>query len=136
MKKILTLFISLVALIAPAGPTNLLSLTYVNGTNYGNVTWVSNVYVPKERFIMQSLGITNGGYSGSYTTNGITNAITVYLQVSVDGSNTNWITLTSWKPSHTNAVVEAVNDEFDRIALALRAQIVTTNALGVSVFKQ
>ena len=117
-------------------PTNLVSLSYINGTNNGNVYYASNIYVPRQKYLFQSLGITNAGFSGNYTTNGITNRITVNIQLSVDASNTNWVTLYTWTPSHTNAVVETYSEEFDRIALPIRAQVITTNSIGVSVFKQ
>ncbi|MGC3961331.1 MAG: hypothetical protein QM813_26410 [Verrucomicrobiota bacterium] len=136
MKTLITSACLLISFIASAGPTNLLTLTYVNGTNTGNVTWVSNVYVPKERFMVQHTEITNTGYAGSYLTNGITNTIAIDWQVSVDGGNSNWLTLYTWKPTGTNAAVYNVNDEFDRIALAFRARVRTTNALGVAIYKQ
>lgn len=135
MKTALCFLISAFCFAAAAESTNLLSLTYVNGTNTGNVFWASNIYVPRQKFIVQSLGITNSA-SGSYTTNGITNSITVHFQLSVDASNTNWITLATWTPVSTNALVANIDDEFARIALPMRAQVITTNALGVSVFKQ
>lgn len=135
MKTILALIACLIALPSFAA-TNLLSLTYVNGTNSGNVYYASNIFIPRQKFILQSLGITNGGYSGLPSTNGITNSILVNIQISVDGSNTNWITLRQWSPATTNATVENLDEDFDRIALPIRAQVITTNALGVSIFKQ
>lgn len=135
MKTIFSILILLAAFSIQAA-TNLLSLTYVNGTNNGTAYYASNIFVPKQRFILQSLGITNLGYAGSPSTNGITNTIKVNIQLSVDGSNTNWVTLTTWSPNTTNAEVGNLDDDFDRIALPIRAQVITTNALGVSVFKQ
>jgi hypothetical protein len=135
MKAILAIILSLVAISSPAA-TNLLSLTYVNGTVNAGHYYASNIAIPRQRYLIQSLGITNGGYAGSYLTNGITNAITVNLQISIDGSNTNWVTLQSWRPSGTNAEVDSLTVDFEKIALPIRAQIITTNALGVSVFQQ
>ena len=114
--------------------TNLLSLTYVNGTNNGSVYYASNIVVPMQRFTIQSLGITNGGYAGDYTTNGITNAITINLQYSVDSSNSNWVTLATYKPNTTNALVEISSQVIGQIAIPMRMQVVTTNALGVAIF--
>lgn len=126
------LFVSL----AYSAPTNLVTLTYVNGTNNGNVYYASNISIPRQRFLFQTLGITNAGYSGNYTTNGITNAVQVNMQLSIDASNTNWVTLYTWTPNHTNPVVDNYDEELDRITLPIRAQVITTNAIGVSVFKQ
>lgn len=136
LKALLGLAGLFTALHAPGQATNLLSLTYVNGTNNGNVFYASNIFVPRQKFIVQSLGITNANPGGSYTTNGITNSITVHFQLSVDGGNSNWVTLATWTPDGTNSLVANIDDEFARIALPMRAQVITTNALGVSVFKQ
>jgi hypothetical protein len=115
--------------------TNLFSLAYNNGTNAGGVYYVSNVIVPLQSWLIQSLGITNVG-SGSYTTNGITNVLRVNLQWSVDPANSNWVTIGSWTPSTTNATVESWNTNIGYLALPIRAQIVTTNTIGASVFTQ
>lgn len=134
--KYLLLIAFLFANAVNGAPTNLVSLSYINGTNNGNVYYASNIYVPRQKYLFQSLGITNTGFSGNYTTNGITNRITVNIQLSVDPANSNWVTLYTWTPSHTNAVVETYNEEFDRIALPIRAQVITTNSIGAAVFKQ
>lgn len=136
MKTLSTILILFVCLIAQAA-TNLVNLQYINGTSAPGVYYASNIYIPRQKFIFQSLGITNtAGYSGSYTTNGITNSLIVNIQISIDGSNTNWMTLATWRPSTTNATVESFNEEIDRIALPIRAQVITTNSIGVSVFTQ
>ena len=134
--KTLLLIAIFFAQLAQSAPTNLLSLQYIGGTSNGGVYYASNIYIPRQRFLFQTLGITNGGYAGSYTTNGITNAVTVNIQISVDASNTNWVTLATWTPNHTNAVVDSFDEDLDLIALPIRAQVITTNAIGVSVFKQ
>ena len=95
MKTILCFLLSAFCLAASAA-TNLLSLTYVNGTNNGAAIAVTNVVFSRQEFIFQSLGITNA-LGGSYLTNGVTNAITINLQYSVDAANSNWITLATWK---------------------------------------
>lgn len=135
MKTIYTLILSLIAGSSFAASTNLLSLIQVDGTNVGNVYYASNIFVPRQKYLVQHTGITNSA-SGSYLTNGITNSITVNFQISVDGGNSNWVTLATWHPATTNASVEEIDDEFGRIALPMRAQVITTNSLGVSVFKQ
>ena len=116
--------------------TNLLSLTYVNGTSGGGVYYSTNTFVAVQKFTIQSLGITNGGYSGNYTTNGVTNCIVVNLQFSVDPANSNWVTLATWSPSTTNATVESVSQDVGSFAIPMRMQVITTNALGVAVFTQ
>jgi hypothetical protein len=138
MKTLCSLLLVFVAGLAHAANplTNLLNLTYVNGTNPGGVYYASNVIVPLQKFTIQSLGITNAGYSGSYTTNGVTNCIVINLQMSVDASNTNWITLATYSPSTTNATVESLNAVVGQISIPMRMQVITTNALGVSVFTQ
>ena len=137
MKYLITLFLALASVAHAANPlTNLLNLAYVNGTNAGGVYYASNVIVPLQKFTIQSLGITNAGYSGSYTTNGVTNCIKINLQMSVDASNTNWITLATYSPTTTNATVESLNAVVGQISIPMRMQVITTNALGVSVLTQ
>ena len=114
--------------------TNLLSLSYNDGTNGAGVYYASNVIVPLQKFTMQSLGITNAAWGGSYTTNGITNLVKVNIQYSVDPANSNWITLATWAPNTTNASAELFSTNIGYINLPMRAQIVTTNSIGVSVF--
>jgi hypothetical protein len=109
--------------------TNLISLTYINGTNGGGVYYASNVIVPTQKYIIQSLGITNGGATA-------TNFITVNIQYSVDPANSNWQTLVTYHPATTNATVELLSTNIGLIALPMRAQVITTNSLGVSIFKQ
>lgn len=123
----------LIAFSAQAGTTNLFNLASVTGTNAGNTFNVSGVFVPKQQFLFQSLGITNAS-SGSYTTNGITNVIQVNVQISVDAANSNWVTLATWAPSTTNATVENFTPTFSSISLPMRAQIVTSNACTVATF--
>ena len=135
MKTLFTILI-LGFCFASEAATNLVSLQYIGGTSNAGVYYASNIFIPKQRFIFQSLGITNGGYSGSYTTNGITNSLIVNIQLSIDPSNTNWVTLATWSPTTTNAAVETLDEEFTRIALPIRAQVITTNAIGAAVFKQ
>ena len=52
----------------------------------------------------------------------------------MDPANSNWITLATWAPNHTNATAELFSTNIGYINLPMRAQIVTTNSIGVSVF--
>lgn len=115
--------------LAQGSPTNLVSLQYISGTSNAGVYYASNIYIPRQKFLFQSLGITNGGSTA-------TQRLTVNIQVSIDPSNTNWVTLHTWNPTTTNATVESFGDDLDRIALPIRAQVITTNAIGAAVFKQ
>jgi hypothetical protein len=135
MKTILAAILLSLALAAQAANplTNLLSLAYVNGTNNGGVYYASNIIVPLQKFTLQSLGITNV-LGGSYTTNGVTNRITAYLQWSVDPANATWVTIATYAPTTTNATVENINSVIGQIAIPMRLQIVTTNAIGVATF--
>lgn len=109
--------------------TNLLSLTYVNGTNNGGVYWASNCIVPLQKILAQSLGITNGGATA-------TNFVRINLQWSVDAANTNWTTVATFYPSTTNATVDLFSTNFGAIRIPFRAQVITTNTIGVAVFKE
>jgi hypothetical protein len=122
---------------APGGTTNLFNLAQTGGsvitTNNGNTFQVAGIYVPPQKFTFQSLGLTNA-VATSYLTNGITNQLTINIQISVDGANSNWVTLASWTPSTTNAYVDSFNPSFNAITLPMRAQIVTSNSVGVGTF--
>lgn len=109
--------------------TNLLPLTYVNGTNNGYVYWETNVYIPKQRIILNHLGITNNNALGQSN-------LVARLQLSIDGSNTNWTTLQTIYPTATNALTDSIISSFGKISLPLRVQIVTTNSIGVAVYRQ
>jgi hypothetical protein len=139
---ILALFLLLVILFsasfsARAGVTNLFNLGQTGGstltTNNGNTFSVPGIYIPPQKFTFQSLGLTNA-VAGSYLTNGITNQLSINIQVSVDAANSNWVTLATWTPSSTNAYVDTFNPTFNAITLPMRAQIVTSNSVGVATF--
>lgn len=134
MKKLYSILLCLLALSAGAQTiisTNLLNLTYVSGTNNGNVYWETNVSIPAQRLMLQHIGITNVPTAGI-----LTNALLYRLQLSIDGSNTNWVTLETFYPSTTNATVDDEISTVRKISLPLRIQVVTTNTIGVSVFRQ
>lgn len=122
---------------ARAGVTNLFNLAQTGGTtlttNNGNTFLVGGIYIPSQQFTFQTLGLTNAA-AGSYLTNGITNQLTINIQISVDPGNSNWVTLASWAPSTTNAYVDSFKPTFNSITLPMRAQIVTSNSVGVGTF--
>lgn len=109
--------------------TNILSLTYVNGTNNGIVYYETNVFIPKQRIVLNHLGITNNNALGRSN-------IIARLQLSIDASNTNWVTLETFYPTVTNSISDSVISTFGKISLPLRVQIVTTNSIGVAVYSQ
>ena len=139
MKRFPILLLALLGLCisSRAGVTNLFNLAQTGGstltTNNGNTFSVSGIYIPSQQFTLQSLGLTNA-VASSYLTNGITNQLTIYIQVSVDSGNSNWLTLASWSPSTTNAYVDSFKPTFSSITLPMRAQIVTSNSCGVGTF--
>lgn len=126
---LITLCAALTARAQTIVSTNLLTFTYVNGTNNGNVYYVTNVLIPKQLLLIQHAGITN------YNAKGVSNLI-ARLQVSIDASNTNWVTLQTIYPTVTNPVSDSVLTDFGKITLPLRVQVVTTNAIGVAVYGQ
>lgn len=109
--------------------TNLLNFTYVNGTNNGNVYYETNVLIPIQNLVIQTTGITNANALG------VTNVI-ARLQLSIDSSNTNWVTLQTIYPTTTNANVDSIKTSFGRVSLPLRLQLVTTNATGLAAYRQ
>lgn len=130
--KTITSFLFLCAAIASGQTiisTNLLPLTYVNGTNNGYVYTATNILIPQQRIVLHHLGITNANALGRSN-------IIARLQVSIDASNTNWVTLQTIYPTVTNAISDSVITSFGRVSLPMRVQIVTTNALGVAVYRQ
>ena len=140
MKKLLitvSLSIAFAVSVRAATTTNLLSLTSVTGTNAGNTVTASGVSFPLRTFIFQSGPITNlaGSWgSGSYTTNGVTNAITRYWQVSLDAAN--WVNVYTNAPTTTNATVEQFTPVLSAQTVYYRVIAVTTNALPVATFMQ
>lgn len=71
-----------------AGTTNLFDYAYVGGTTNGRTFTASGVYIPPQKFLVQSGGITNDlpNLIG-------TNVVAVYIEFSVDAANSNWVTL-------------------------------------------
>jgi len=140
MKKILVTFAIAVAFavqIKAASTTNLLDLQSVTGTNAGKTVTAAGVTMPMRTFIFQSGPITNlaGAWgSGSYTTNGVTNAITRYWQASFDASN--WVNIYTNAPSTTNATVEQISPQAIQQTIYYRVIVVTTNALPAATFMQ
>lgn len=109
--------------------TNLINFSYITGTNNGNVYYETNVLIPQQRIVLQTAGVTN------FNALGVSNVI-ARLQVSIDASNTNWVTLQTVYPTTTNANVDSVLSSFGKVTLPLRVQIVTTNSTGIAVYRQ
>ena len=113
--------------------TNLVTYGNYNGTNFTSVIQLPGVYVPSPTFLSQFGAITNGGFSGSYTTNGITNCITHIWQISIDGSNSNWVSLATFNPTGTNGEFDTWTPAPSGITLYQRVIAVTTNSLASGV---
>jgi len=136
MKKILATFAlaaSFAVSIQAASTTNLLDLQSVNGTNAGLTVSAAGVTMPLRTFIFQSGPITNV-YGGSWTTNGVTNAITRYWQASFDAAN--WVNLYTNAPANTNATVEQITPAQIQKTIYYRVIVVTTNPLPAATFMQ
>lgn len=131
--KTLTTLLLLVASIAGAETilvtTNLHNYGQISGVSNGNVYFATNVYIPPQTFIFQSGPITNANGLG------VTNLV-AELQLSIDSSNTNWVTLDTFYPSTTNATVDTVTTDFGKISLPLRVRLTTTNSLPAAVYRQ
>lgn len=138
-RLILCFCVALLALcLEVSAQTNMVNYGQNNGTNASTVVNFNNIYLPQQTFQLQFGPITNnpaawGG--GSYTTNGMTNAIAALWQVSIDPANSNWVTLAIMHPFGTNG-------EYDTFALPgattnlyQRLLIVTTNPLPVGAWK-
>jgi len=127
--KTLTLLFLFVASIAGAQTivtTNLINLTYINGTNTGNVYYETNATIPRQRIVLQNLGITNGGAYG------VTNVV-ARLQAQIGGG---WTTLETFYPSTTNAIVDSLVSTSAKASIPMRVEVVTTNAIGISTLRQ
>ena len=120
---------------AQAALTNLFNFSSANGTNYTSPFYSQVVLVRPPTFYFQSGGITNAS-SGSYLTNGITNAMTFRVQWSVDPANSNWITSGTFNPYTTNAEFDLYNGAFSSNVIYFRVQIINSNALNVGIFQQ
>jgi hypothetical protein len=127
MKNIFALFIG-VLIVLPASAqivgTNSLSLqavatTTVNGTAFS----LGGISIPTRQHLIQNTGITG-------PSNG-TNALVVNVQLSMDGSN--WVTVSTYRPTTTNATVDLFAPSTHDIACYMRAQAVTTNTVTVGV---
>jgi hypothetical protein len=116
--------------------TNLYNYAPVSGISNTPAFSVISGIVTRPAFLFQSGPITNAS-SGSFTTNGVTNAISFNIQFSVDANNSNWITLTNFNPFMTNGEVDAFAPNFNQITVPLfmRLQIVTTNQLSAGAYR-
>lgn len=96
-------------------------------TNTGNGFAVTGVIIPTRTLLIQHLGIagqTNATGPG-------TNSLQVEDQFSFDGSN--FVTLATYKPSRTNATVDAFTPVLDNVTIYRRMRVITTNTITVGV---
>lgn len=133
----LTALLALLALNSPA-QTNLINYGQNNGTNAGTVVGFYNIYLPQQNFSFQYGAISNtplawGG--GSYTTNGMTNAMAFLWQYSVDPYNSNWLTIGTANPYGTNGEFDNVTFQGQGITLYQRIVAVSTNPLPMGAWK-
>jgi len=99
--------------------TNLLNYQSVNGTNNGSLFAVGTVTLPQTAFQIQ-----NGGLSS-------TNALTNYIQLTLDGSN--FTTIQVYKSGSTNARVDTITVSNNTFTVYARMQVTTTNSTPVGV---
>jgi len=90
----------------------------INGTSNSAPVAVGTVFYPRGTFLVQH------GSLGS------TNALTLYAQVSLDG--TNFLTISTWRPTNTSAATETFTLGYGSVTNHLRVQVVTTNAVTVN----
>lgn len=90
----------------------------INGTNNGPAVWSGQLSLPHGTFYVQNSGLTNG----------TTNCLTGYVQVSFD-SNT-WVNVAQYRPTGTNATTDAFAPYVNPTAY-LRFVTVTTNPVNV-----
>lgn len=121
MKKLIaTLLLAAATLGQAATLTTLIgSLQAVNGTT--NSGTISLTTAPIQA---QSLGVQTGGLAS-------TNALTLYGQVSLDG--TNFVTIATYHPTGTNAGSATWSTSFTNLTMYARVQVVSTNAITVGV---
>lgn len=92
--------------------------TLVNGTNNGAAVWTGQMSLPRGTFYIQNGGLTNG----------VTNCLTGYVQVSLDSNN--WVNQAQYFPTITNATIDAFSP-YVLPTLYMRFVTVTTNPVNV-----
>ena len=100
--------------------TNLFTFAPVNGTTNGNNFSLAGVYLPQRSYLIQNGGTTNAAG---------TNAWSVAIQISLDG--TNFTTVATYRPSTTNAAMDVYTPSLSSQTITARAQIITTNPISV-----
>ena len=94
------------------------SLVPVNNTTSNSASLLIGTFnMPAGTFLIQNGGLT------------ATNALRVNVQLSVD--NTNWLTVSTYWPSATNATTETYIPSYAAQSIYIRAQAVTTNSVNV-----
>ena len=135
-----------------SGPTNAFPAIYNTGTNNGSAFYVAGASVTLPKFTFISGPITNGCILVTNVLYGVTNIlqyntnfIQYNLQFSVDGNNSNWLTVWSWNPSqypvgsatgsNSVSVIDTPNPATVSFSLPFRVQVATTNGLQVQALK-
>ena len=142
MKKLLTIAIIVLAYAlahAQQTTTNLIkygetSTYYINGATNGFTVSASSATIPLRTFLINYGPITNANPGGSYTTNGITNAISGYWRASLDGVN--FITNATWHPTYTNGATDTYAPIANTLKVYYQFQLVTTNPVPIGVYMQ
>lgn len=129
MKRIITLCALLAAigcLVMRAGTPSLLvgNLTTIDNTTNNTAATSFGSFV---LFPWMNFSITNAGLTA-------TNALTIRGQFSLDGSN--WVTVTTWNPSTTNATNIVWSPQPSAQSASYRLQVVTTNSVDLNIISQ
>lgn len=126
------------ALLSPresaAGTTNLTDYANTTGVTTSKVVPLSGIQFPRQNFTFQSGTITNGYFTGSPLTNGVTNCIAKRVQIATTPNDTNWVTVYTWFPNGTNGYLEDVGATFPNQTFYLRVQTTTSNSLPSADF--
>jgi len=110
--------------------SNLATYGFVNTTNNSSVLYRSATVFKPPQFAYQFGEITNVA-SGSYTTNGITNAIKFVLQQTLDG--TNFSNIATNPATGTNGDIITFTPALYNITIGYRVQVLTSNSLPAGV---
>ncbi len=98
------------------------TMATVNGTS-NSVSMVMGTMSLPPGFVV----VNNGGLNN-------TNDLTVRAQISLD--DTNFVTVSTWQPTTTNAGSAVFAPMYAAQTLRIRIQVVTTNAINVGVLYQ
>ena len=135
--SLLLLVLIAFAMSGGAGTTNLITYTFINGTNNGAAFIVPGIIIPQKSFLIQTGNITNAPVyvtNNGITYNLATNSIVYNLQLSIDPNNSNWVTIATFNPYGTNGEVDSFSPSFVTTSLPMRLQAVTTNPIPAATF--